>query len=322
MTAEARPQPHTPGLNWLTEFEVSARGVVYRKTGARIHLDRSLAEEFWAWLRFFFAVRAEAAKREPSFTMAFSPDRGRPWYLIWPVMRLAGGRLAPVAEADVLMHFEDATYSMNAPPAHARADAKRINFACTDVSKSRVAACFEAAFGYPLTLDPRDHRGPAVEKSEANGAHDGRIVECPTPPLPGRVYQKLVDNRAASGDLVEDYRCPTIDGRPICVFIKRRPLGQRFANANTEVELIAPEAAFSQDELRRIADFARRMGLDWGGLDVLRDRSEGKLYIVDANKTDMGPPTALPLDQKLAAARLLASAFRDFIGARESGCRV
>jgi hypothetical protein len=71
--------------------------------------------------------------------------------------------------------------------------------------------------------------------------------------------------------------------------------------------------------LLRIREFARLLGLDWGGLDVLRDRAEGRLYIVDANKTDMGPPTALPLADKLAATRLLARAFREFVGlAREN----
>jgi hypothetical protein len=306
------------GPLWFGEFEVGPTAVVYRKTGARVPFSRSLAQDLYAWFRFFFAVQAEASRSAPTFTMACAPDRGRPWYLIWPVMRLAGGRLAPIADADVVMHFEDATWSQNTAPAARRADARLVNFNCTDVSKSRIAEVFEEAFGYPLKLDPARHTGPAVEKSELNGAHDGRIIACPAEARPGHVYQRLIDNRAPKRDalgreLVEDFRCPTVAGKPICVFIKRRPVDTRFANDNCEVEIATPEQLFSVDELSRIGDFARRLGLDWGGVDVLRDKSEGRLYIVDANKTDMGPPIALPLADKLAATRMLARAFGAFV---------
>jgi hypothetical protein len=54
-------------------------------------------------------------------------------------------------------------------------------------------------------------------------------------------------------------------------------------------------------------------------LDVLRDATEGRLYIVDANKTDMGPPTALPLSDKLHATRTLAKAFRAFVACPSEG---
>lgn len=54
--------------------------------------------------------------------------------------------------------------------------------------------------------------------------------------------------------------------------------------------------------------FTEKLGLDWGGLDVLRDLDDGRIYIVDANKTDMGPPLALPLREKLRATHMLASA--------------
>ena len=44
-------------------------------------------------------------------------------------------------------------------------------------------------------------------------------------------------------------------------------------------------------------------------VDVLRDRTTGKIFIVDANKTDMGPPIALQLGSKLRATRRMAKAF-------------
>jgi hypothetical protein len=278
-----------------------------------VPLSRSILAEVAAWFRFYGAALRMSPEGGRPFSVCFTPDRARPWYLIWPVVRAAGGHIVDdPAEADILFRFEDATLSLMtlAPPV---GRARAVNFAAGDVSKSAVSAAFEAAFGYPLTLDPMQHHGQAVEKSEINGAHDGRIVVCPSPPKPGRVYQRLVDNRcAARPGLVEDMRTPTVGGRPACVFLKRRRIGERFANANAEVILARPEDVYSPAEMDCIAAFCGRLGLDWGGLDVLRDASEGRLYIVDANKTDMGPPTALPLADKLHATRILARAFRAF----------
>jgi hypothetical protein len=42
---------------------------------------------------------------------------------------------------------------------------------------------------------------------------------------------------------------------------------------------------------------------------VLRNKKDGRIFIVDANKTDMGPPNAMRLGAKLRATRLLARAF-------------
>ena len=55
--------------------------------------------------------------------------------------------------------------------------------------------------------------------------------------------------------------------------------------------------------------YNNHFGLEWGGVDVLRDNASGKIYIVDANKTDMGPPVALNLGDKLKATRRMAKAF-------------
>lgn len=320
MDAETAPRAfRTAGALWIRDFEFGRTGLTVRATGARVPYTRAILSEVLAWFRYFFAVKAMAPiEGARPFTIAFSPERARPWYLIWPVVRAAGGRLVKdAAKADVVMHFEDATYSPNAPPSNVRPGAVVLNYRCHDVSKSHVSAAVERAFGYRLALDPAKHVGVAVEKSEINGAHDGRIVTCPTPALPRLSYQRLVDNRAHNDDLVEDFRTPTVGGKPACVFIKRRPTQRRFANANTEVELTRPENVFSAEELRQIAAFTRELGLDWGGLDVLRDRAEGRLYIVDANKTDMGPPTALPLADKMRATRMIAAAFADHINRRD-----
>jgi hypothetical protein len=303
----------TSGRVWLRDFEFGLTGLVVRKTGAHVPYTTSVLSEVAAWFRYFFAAKT-IEPLKPSFTIAFTPERARPWYLIRAVARAAGAKLAKDAsEADVVMHFEDATYSPNDPPARLRPGVKLLNYGARDVSKSNVARACALAFGHPLAVDPLTHAGPAVEKSEINAAHDGRIVQCPTHPAPGRVYQRLVDNRGIDPNIVEDLRTCTVGGKPVCVFIKRRPVTKRFLNTNTEVVLRRPEEVYSPEEIATIVAFTREIGLDWGGVDVLRDRNDGRLYIVDANKTDMGPPITLNLPDKLVATRLLAKAFRELV---------
>ena len=66
-------------------------------------------------------------------------------------------------------------------------------------------------------------------------------------------------------------------------------------------------------ERASIAAFAAAMGADWAGLDILRDRASGRIYVVDVNKTDAGPIIALPFAEKLQSIALLAAALRDLV---------
>jgi hypothetical protein len=302
----------TAGSVWLRDFRFGLTSLTVRKTGARVPYSPSVIGETIAWFRYFFAARAAPSIGAP-FTIAFTPERARPWYLVWAVSRMAGGVLSKdTSTSDVVMHFEDATLSPNNAPLKLKRGARLINFGCPDVSKTRIAAAFEAAFGYPLALDPTRHAGLAVEKSEINGAHDGHVIQCPAHRLPARAYQRLIDNRGSDLTMVDDLRTCTVNGAPVCVFIKRRPLAKRFQNTNTEVLLRLPTEVFSAEEMQQINAFTREMGMDWGAIDALRHRADGKLYVVDANKTDMGPPIALSLGDKMKATRLLAEAFRAY----------
>jgi hypothetical protein len=315
----ASPAPvRVAGRSWLNDFRIGLTGLTVRKTGARVPYSPAIIAEVLAWFQFFFAVLAARPEPGEPFAVAFYPDRARPWYMVWAAARLAGAKMATsVSQADLVMHFEDASVSQNRPPT-TKPGAILLNFACTDITKSHVAKVFQEVFGYSLAIDPAAHQGPMVEKGEANGAHDGRVLNGPMAPLPGKTYQRLVDNRTADDARVEDLRTPIANGRPMIVFRKQREVARRFANANVSVTMTTPDAVFTEDEAAKLGLFAQRLGLDWGGLDVLRDRVEGRLYIVDANKTDMGPPTALPLAAKMQAARTLARAFRELFEARRS----
>ncbi len=218
---------------------------------------------------------------------------------------LTGPAYADKAGADLTIHFSDqTTIDRKAGPG------MTLNGSCLDISKSHVAKTFQDIFGYSLSLDPERAKHPYLEKGEANGIHDASIRDTPQARAPGRVYQKLIDNRTADGTVL-DYRCPTVFGDIPLVFLKERPISKRFANFNSRVRIAAPSECFSSEELTKIKAFCHAMRLDWGGLDILRDAIDGRIYIVDVNKTDMGPPLALPVKAKLSAVKTLGQALRD-----------
>lgn len=301
---------------WFGAFTFADGRVYHAKTGNSAPVDLRLLAEVWSWLSFTAVLRARAAVRRlhrpPGPALWFAPDRPRSWYMIRAAAAWAGVRIvARPEDADAGFFFEDATASIAPAPRHPRS----FNFGCTDISKSRVAAVFADVFGYALTIDPLTARGPAVEKGEVNGAHDGRIVQCPTPPRPGKTYQRLVDTVGEDGRAC-DLRTHCIGGEPVIVWVKHRAADKRFLPPNLSVTTRAPADVFSPEELALIGRFARAMRLDWGGLDILRDRADGRIYVVDVNKTDAGPITALPLREKLASTAILADALAAMLDGR------
>lgn len=297
---------------WWQDFEFQDGVVTVKKTGARLRLEPGLIGEVLSWFPFYFVVEAwrlgGSSRSGPRIW--FAPDRPRPWYLIWSVLHAAGARIAKsAAEADAVFFFDDSTSgsAMDWPP-----EARAINRHCQSIAKSHVGDVFEQCFGYSLNVDPAKFTGSMVRKSEENGAHDGRIVEGPCAPEPGVVYQRVIDNSIAGG-MVEDLRCPTVGGRIPLVILKRRKIGARFANSNESVELVETHTVLSPAEQMQLSDFTRAMQLDWGGLDVLRDKADGRLYVVDVNKTDMGPPIIMAMDDKIRVTKQLAAALLDLL---------
>ena len=297
---------------WWRDFRYADGVVTVGKTGAEVPVEPGVVAACLSWLRFHLAVEVERRRvNVDGPRIWFAPDRPRPWYLIWPATQLAGLRIAArPKDADLGFFFEDVTTS--APPS--AIGLAIINSGCADVSKSRVAEVFEQVSGRALRVDPETWTGAMVGKSEKNGAHDGRLADGPRP-SEGLVWQRFIDTLAPDG-CVEDLRCPTVGGEIPVVYLKRRPAARRFENYNSEVRLMDPKAAFTEAERGFIRDFARAMGLDWGGVDVLRDRRDGRLWIVDVNKTDMGPPTALPFKDKLTSVRVIAARLRAYAEAR------
>jgi len=108
--------------------------------------------------------------------------------------------------------------------------------------------------------------------------------------------------------MVLDYRIPIHGNQIPLVYLKHRPIETRFANSNSFVDLAQPQVLFSPTELSNILLFARKISLDFGELDVLRDK-DGLIYIVDTNHKPAGPPLGLPDHLGKIAFNLMAESF-------------
>jgi hypothetical protein len=292
--------------------------VVVRKTGRRIGLAEITPGEFAKFLTYLAYVLAKSSwvrmVRPARLSVHFAPDRPRPWYIVWSAMALGGVSYAPcAADADATFYFEDLT--IGAPPPGLATTA--FNAACTDISKSRVAAVWGEVSGYPLAVDPMRHSGEAVEKSEVNGVHDGRVVLCPHVPRPGYAYQAFVD--ASDGKTAFDLRTTIIDQKPLFVLVKTKPASSRFSIHNATVVYAEIADVFSPDEIDLLTRFAQAMELDWAALDVLRDRRSGKIYVVDVNKTDTGPAVDLSWKDRLKLGRAISAALTAMVRRQAGG---
>lgn len=304
----------------LMDFRIEDGKIVAPNTGAKIPLTNSFVKEVASVAAFTLEISAIWATREARARVAlqkrpvplkisFTPQMPQVWYAIWPVCHLAGIEIVrDPAQADILFYFEDREFTQVQPLPHA--GKYMLNGDCLDIRKSRVAEVFQEVFGYGLSIDPYTHSGLALMKSERNGVHDGQIVPCPyVVPRKDYVFQRLVEN-TLDGHTYTDIRTPVVGGALPIIYLKNRTASTRFSNENASVSLTSADEQFTPEEQARILAFARRINLDFGGLDILRDRRDGRIYIVDVNKTDMGPPTALPRPQKLIAMQKLADTFR------------
>jgi glutathione synthase/RimK-type ligase-like ATP-grasp enzyme len=165
---------------------------------------------------------------------------------------------------------------------------------------------------------PATFQGKCVRKSDENAAHDGAIITCPIAEREqGVVYHKLINNRCDE-EYVEDIRVPVIGNTIPHVYLKYKPVDQRFANFRETPDdklpqIHPPEEVLSGSEIKAIKEMARRMHLEFGEMDVLRDRDDGRVYVVDVNNTPTGPSHLKKKDMDIAINRLAQTFKREFL---------
>ena len=178
-----------------------------------------------------------------------------------------------------------------------------LNLRCTDISKVYVDSLFHDVFGYRVAIDPTTYQGRAIRKLNANAWGKGCFVECPIRTSKerflnrliwknrrGYVYQKYIDTSQYFG-LIAIYRTPVVFGTIPLVYILYKEQPVRVLKTKRHgVKFVDTEEVFTLEECNRIAEFCHVIGLDVGELDILRDKDDGRLYIIDANKTPGGLP--------------------------------
>lgn len=282
-------------------------------------ISGAVIAEVFAWIPYLVALQLKRLTWKLLATsgprLSFCEKTPKPWYMLRGAAAWGGiGIEAQQTQTSHSVYFEDRT--LVEPGKSIALDA--INGRCLDIRKSHVASVFERVFGYPLALDPTRHVGPMIQKPEVNGVHGGAVVIGPVKPRDGYVYQRLVDT-ADENNQCSDLRTPCIGGVPALVWRKLKTADGRFSIHNQGAELLGIKDAFSSSEIVKIIKFNAAMGLDCGGLDILRDRNDGRIYIVDVNKTDIGPLIILRWSDKIRSMEIIGAALRNWLVARSNG---
>lgn len=218
------------------------------------------------------------------------PDKPSPWSAFYKICHLLGYSFTSDidAPADLVFAWQDRTIREPCPSLDRLAQRGHVvNYECRDISKSQLAAAFAQVFGYGLAVNPAEHHGLMVRKSNDNAPHDGIIIEGPVIANPRFAYQKVVNNIVDG--FVVDIRVPVFrEIIPHCL-VKRIALAHRFTNKVGTSVIHRPSDVLSAIELDLLLQFCRAIGMEYGELDVLRDQEDGRIYIVDANHTPFGP---------------------------------
>jgi hypothetical protein len=193
------------------------------------------------------------------------------------------------------------------------------NIDCRDISKRTVDATMRAVFGYGVEIDPATYRGKIAVKTDENARGRGAVVTGPiADPQPQHVHQRYVECTELGRTV--NYRVPVVAGTlPLCYVLGREPAVTHLKTAATDCRLVETDALFSTEEQSRILQLCERMGLDFGELDVLRDDADGRLYVIDANKTPAGMGIAYrhrwTVGQRREALQRLSAAFQAAVDA-------
>ena len=112
-----------------------------------------------------------------------------------------------------------------------------------------------------------------------------------------------------SSDLL-DMRVPIINSEIPLLYLKHRKVTERFQNTTTRTELAELGEHLSDAEQEQVIEFAGKMKLEYGELDILRDLDDKRIYIIDVNNTPFGPPANISKKQGKEAVKILANALK------------
>lgn len=160
-----------------------------------------------------------------------------------------------------------------------------INENCHDLSKANLEKIHVEIFGYGTFAENQRF---CMRKKDHQGAHDGIIIRN-NKPDEGYIHQKIIDTRSdfkyEGVYLLHDIRVP-IFGNEIPFLIIKYKIPEFIVADNCVVcTMVEVMDWFNDNEVSQIKAFAKKICLDYGELDILRDNCDGRIYITDAGKT-------------------------------------
>jgi hypothetical protein len=198
----------------------------------------------------------------------------------------------PQMPYDFAMSWQDVTWQERSDALELAARTRPVvNLSCRDISKRRVEREFTRVFGYSSFIDPGVVTGRAVKKYDRN-ASGGFVVQLPTPSdgddnSDEFVFQKFLDS--SQGEYMIEYRVPIVIGRIPVVYTEYKDIPEdHIKTRKQKIELTEVDEVFSATEVAQILKFCRGIGMDFGELDIIRANDDGRIYIIDANKTPGG----------------------------------
>lgn len=261
--------------------------------------------------RLFLLRRFKRTLLFKSNIILFYPEIPGNWFAIRKICNLLGCKMIndPKGKFHLVINWQDSTFrTMDNQLANLANKHEVCNIKCSNISKRYVDSIFNEVFGYSIMVDPITYTGRCVEKSDLNGKHDGKIIECPLNKIKKEcVYQKLIDNQY-DGNSVEDIRVPIFKENIPFVYLKYKLINDRFGLSFKGV-VAEVDDILTQDEVQKILLFCKKMGLDYGELDVLRNDKDGRLYIVDANNTPSVRFVGFTDSDKIIAFKRLSQTF-------------
>lgn len=214
------------------------------------------------------------------------------------------------AEYSLAINWEDVTFRKKYPELE-HLPSKIINIKSSNISKIYVDKVFNDVFGYCTTIDPTKYKGKIVRKSDLNAKHDGEILNGPIQNIDNHsIYQILIDN-ALNDELVEDIRVPVIKNTLDFAYIKQRDIKERFKNTTVKTDYVNINSVLSENEIKLINLFCDKLNFEFGELDILRNKNDNKIYIVDINNTPYGPPANTSKENSKKAINKLAFTLMD-----------
>ena len=107
-------------------------------------------------------------------------------------------------------------------------------------------------------------------------------------------------------------RIAFVGGEIAVISYKYKEMDKRFVASYARVDVKDASELLSPAEIETFAKFCAAMGLDFGSVDVMRDKHDGRIYVIDVNKTCM-PVLTLPLAEQMASLDKIAASLLQFI---------